>query len=66
MADRMTLGQFLGIVGSEYIRIAEGNIYNVIYEADKNAIRANKTELLGREVYIVHPAGKNKFEVLIY
>ena len=62
----MTLGEFLDVIGGEYVKVSEGNIFNVIYEADKNAIRLNMPELLDRKIYRIHPVSKVRFEVLIY
>lgn len=61
----MTLGDFLNVIGGEYVRISEGSFLHVIYDADKNAIRAYKPELLDREVCDITPFSKTTFEVLI-
>lgn len=61
----MTLNEFLTVAGGEYIRVCDGNINNVVYDADKYAIRANHAEYLDREIYRVHPVSKTRFEVLI-
>lgn len=62
----MTLGEFLDVIGGEYVRVSEENIFKVIYEADKNAIRMNMPELLDRKVYRINPVSKVRFEVLVY
>lgn len=61
----MKLGEFLNVIGGEYLKVSEGNVFNVVYEADKNAIREYKPELLDREIYKVHPISKVRFEVLV-
>lgn len=59
----MTLSQFLKVIGGEYVRVERGCRGEIIYEADKNAIRQNKPELLDETIYLVEPNGSNRFIV---
>lgn len=59
----MTLGEFLKVVADEMIQVENGCKGLVLYEADKNAIRMNKPELLDREIYLVEPRTKRSFIV---
>lgn len=59
----MTLGEFLKVVADEMIQVESGCKGLVLYEADKNAIRMYKPELLDREVYMVEPRTKRSFIV---
>ncbi len=58
----MILEQFLKVIGSEIIRVERGDRGDIIYEADKNAIRMNKPELLTEIIYSIEPKG-SKFIV---
>ena len=59
----MILGEFLKVVADEMIQVENGCKGLVLYEADKNAIRMYKPELLDREVYMVEPRTKRSFIV---
>jgi len=59
----MKLGEFLKVIGGEIVRVERGGSGLYLYEADKNAIRANREDLLDREIYMVEPFSKNKFIV---
>lgn len=61
----MKLKDFLDLIGGEYVRVCDGNVNNVVYEADKNAIRMHYADLLDREVSHIGLLVKNRFEVLI-
>lgn len=61
----MKFNEFLDVIGGEMVLVLLGNINNIECEADKNAIRANRKDLLNREVVNVGIATKNKFEVLL-
>lgn len=61
----MKLRDFLDLVGGEYVRICDGNVNNIVYEADKNAIRMHYEDLLDREISNIGILFKNTFEVLI-
>lgn len=53
----MILEQFLKVIGAEIIRVERGDRGDIIYEADKNAIRMNKPELLTETIYSIEPKG---------
>lgn len=59
----MTLDQFLKVIGGEYVKVERGCRNDVIYEADKNAIRMYKPELLTQNIYLVELNGSNRFIV---
>ena len=61
----MKLEDFLNLIGGEYVRVCDGNVNNIAYEADKNAIRMHHADLLEREVSHIGILFKNTFEVLI-
>ena len=62
----MKLRDFLNLIGGgEYVRICDGNVNNIVYEADKNAIRMHYADLLDREIFKIGILFKNTFEVLI-
>lgn len=55
----------MDLIGGEYVRICDGNVNNIVYEADKNAIRMHYEDLLDREISKIGILFKNTFEVLI-
>ena len=59
----MVLEDFLKVIGGEIVRLERGGNGIYLYEADKNAIRAYRADLLDREIYMVEPMTKNKFKV---
>ena len=59
----MTLEAFLTVIAGEIVEIVDNR--QTIYAADKNAIRANKAELLQREIYRVEPHGLTAFTVYL-
>ena len=61
----MKFSEFLNLIGGEFVLVHLGNVNNNEYEADKNAIRAYREDLLDRELINVSIATKNKFEVLL-
>ena len=61
----MTLGEFLKVVGGEYVKVYDGNVNRVACDADKNAIRMHNADLLDREVNNVGIVSKTRFEVLL-
>lgn len=60
----MTLEQFLTVIAGELVEVVVNRA--VVYDADKNAIRAYKKELLDREVYRVEPTGLTHFTVYLH
>lgn len=61
----ITLDAFLRTVGGGCIRVENG-CGELIYDADKNAIRAYHSELLEKEVVIIEAIGKNRLCVRLY
>lgn len=61
----MKFSEFLNLIGGEFVLVHLGNVHNNEYEADKNAIRAYREDLLDRELINVGIVTKNKFEVLL-
>lgn len=61
----MTLGEFLNVIGGEYVKVCDGNVNLIACNADKNAIRMYCGHLLDREVTNVSISSKTRFEVLI-
>lgn len=59
----MRLEQFLDLIAGELVEVVERNTF--VYEADKNAIRKYKPELLDREVYRIEPSGLTRLTVYI-
>ena len=61
----MKFSEFLKVIGGEIVLVHLGNINNIECEADKNAIRSYREDLLDREITLVGIKGKNTFEVLL-
>ena len=60
----MVLEDFLKVIGGEIVRVENGCKGIVLYDGDKNAIRAYRPQLLDREIYLIeHVNGTVKFIV---
>lgn len=57
----MKMKEFLNVIGGELVRVIDGG--KEVYDADKNAWRANRSDLLDREIYNVRPCGVSRFEI---
>ena len=62
----MVLEDFLKVIGGEMVRVERGGVNLYLYEADKNAIRQYRPDLLDREIYMIEPFSKNKFVVKLH
>ena len=60
----ITLGAFLRKIGGECVRVVDKH-GALLYDADKNAIRAYHGEWLDTEVTDIEAIGKNRFSVRI-
>lgn len=59
----MVLEDFLKVIGGEMVRIERDGSGLFLYDADKNAIRAYRADLLDREICMIEPLSKNWFRV---